>query len=90
MAKKLTVVEEHHFFMRGKNCVETRVVAVSNERGTACDMLADAFEDRWSEHVFPEEFWLSECHSPEVSPDIAWFSSKFPDEGVYKFCIKEL
>lgn len=90
MAKKLTVVEEHRFLRQGKSCVEVRVVAFSNDMAAAFGILADAFDNRWCEHVFPEEFWLSECHSPEVTSDIAWFSSKFPDEGTYKFCIKEL
>ena len=89
MANDWTVLEEHHFFRQCKSCTETHVVAVSSDKSTARDMLAEAFENRWSEHVFPEEFWLSECRPPEESPDVAWFSSKFPEEGMYRFWIKE-
>ena len=85
----LTILEEHHFLRQCKSCIETRVLAVSSDKSKARDVLARAFENRWSEHVFPEELWLSECYPPEESPDAAWFSSKFPEEGMYRFCIKE-
>ena len=89
MANGLTILEEHHFLKQSKNCIETRVVAFSGDKSTARDMLAKAFENRWGEHSFPEECWLSECHPPEESPDDAWFSSRFPEEGMYRFCIEE-
>lgn len=89
MANGLTIVEEHHFLSQGKNCVEIHVVSSTGDKSIARDMLADAFENRWREHVFPEDLWLLECHAPEDSSDGAWFVSKFPDEGMYKFYIKE-
>jgi len=83
MTQEWKVVEKHI----GTQHNESRIVAVCESRLEARRLLSEAFDDRWNAHVFPEEVWVSECQPPESSPDSAWFSSKYPDEGEFCFSI---
>jgi len=88
MARKLQIIEDHQFCLLGSLHHESRRVASCSEKSEALRLLAAAFEYRWQEHTFPDACWVMECCPPEDSPEEAWFASKFPDEGEYRFHIE--
>lgn len=81
-------MERHDWTVSGVSHSRERMVAVCSDCEMAKKMLADAFDERWNEHLFPPDQWLSECLPPEEAPEMAWFMSKFPDEGEYHFRIE--